>query len=189
MDKNEITGIVLAGGLSSRMGTDKGLLLYKGKRMVEYAIDILKLHCNEILISTNNSAYKDLGYPLIPDTYKNKGPLGGIHAALRASKNRYNLFLSCDMPHINTEAIEVLIQNINPNVWGLIPKYGETIEPMCGIYSQQLITEIEERLQQGNLKLRQFILEQPIEFVDFKKLVLKYNNLFSNMNSKSDLMH
>jgi len=188
MIKKKLTGIVLAGGLSSRMGRDKGLLPYKGKLMVEYAIDILIKYCDEIIISTNNSEYSQLGYPLVADIYKGKGPLGGIHAGLKASKTMYNIFLSCDMPLINTEAIELLIQQITPNVLGLIPKYGDRIEPMCGIYTKQLVPEIEKSIQNNNLKLRLFIHDQAIDQVDFQILTQKYKNLFSNINFPTDIV-
>jgi len=187
MDKKALTGIVLAGGLSKRMGKDKGLVIYQGKRMVEYAIDLLKPYCNEILISTNNPEYNQLGYPLVADIYINKGPLGGLHAGLMTSKTEHNLFLSCDMPHVNSEAVELLIEKVTPNAYGFIPKYGDRIEPMFGIYSKQLLTKIEKSIQKGNLKMRTFIHEHTIEYIDFQKLTQKYENLFSNINSPNDL--
>jgi len=187
MDKNQLTGIILAGGLSSRMGCDKGLLPYKGKLLVEYAIDLLKPYCAEILISSNNNEYKQFGFRLVADIYKKKGPLGGIHAALIASKTKHSVFLSCDMPHLNSEAVEQLIRKSDPNALGCIPKYGDKLEPMFGIYSKQLLPEIEERLQYERLKMKSLILEQPIKYVDFQKLTQKYENLFSNINHPNDL--
>lgn len=188
MIKEGLTGIVLAGGLSSRMGSDKGLLPYKGKLLVEYAIDTLKLYCNEIIISTNNSEYHKLGYPLVEDIYKGKGPLGGIHAGLMAAKTEFNLFLSCDMPHINPEAMALIIEQLTPNAYGFIPIYGDKLEPMFGIYSKQLIPEIEKRLQSEKLKMRQLIYEQKLQTIDFLPLIQKHKDLFSNMNSPNDLV-
>ena len=80
--KKNITGVVMAGGESSRMGTDKGVLEINGKPMVEVIISALKPVVDDIIIIANNSNYDYLGYKVYNDLIKKSGPLGGIYSAL-----------------------------------------------------------------------------------------------------------
>ena len=88
------TGIVLAGGKSSRMGQDKALLDYQGKRLIDYAIELLTPVCSEILISTNQPGYENLGFQLIVDQYPDCGYIGGLHAALANAANNWDVVIS-----------------------------------------------------------------------------------------------
>ena len=81
-----LTGAILSGGESSRMGTDKGLIRYKDKYLVEYGIEILKQLCKQVYIGTKNIKYEIFNLPLLPDEYPNLGPIGGIYTALKKSK-------------------------------------------------------------------------------------------------------
>ena len=89
--KNNITGIILAGGKSSRMGSDKGFLKLNDKRFVLYSIEALKPLVSEILIVSDNENYDTFGYKRIEDIIKNSGPVAGIYSGLKASKTEYNL--------------------------------------------------------------------------------------------------
>ena len=100
--KNNITGIILAGGKSSRMGTEKGLILYKNKPFVEHIIEAMNPLVDNIIIISNNKAYKSFGFRCYEDLIKNTGPLAGIYTGLRYSKTENNLIVSCDVPLINT---------------------------------------------------------------------------------------
>ena len=84
--KKEITGIVLAGGKSSRMGQEKGLAEFDGKPMIAYALEALAPLCTEILISSNSNAYNHLGYRVVPDIIANSGPMGGIYSCMLQSQ-------------------------------------------------------------------------------------------------------
>ncbi|MBK7964140.1 MAG: NTP transferase domain-containing protein [Bacteroidetes bacterium] len=75
-------GYILAGGKSSRMGTDKGLLMLKNKKIVEYVIDNFKPCVDQIFIVTSNDLYKQFDLPLVPDLLMGKGPAVGIFLRL-----------------------------------------------------------------------------------------------------------
>ena len=113
IDKKDITGIILAGGKSSRMGTDKSFLSLKGKPFVQYSIDALKPLVSEIIIVSDNEAYNGFGLKRVNDIIKNAGPVSGIYSGLEASTTEYNLILSCDIPLINSEILEKLINAID----------------------------------------------------------------------------
>ena len=108
----KFTVIILAGGKSSRMGTDKGLVLMNEIPMIERVIKtVKKAGLSEIIIVSNNTEYKQFGLPVFPDVIPDKGPLGGIYTGLLKSSTVKNLILSCDVPFINETVLKLLIRN------------------------------------------------------------------------------
>jgi len=110
INKKDITGIILAGGKSSRMGTDKGFLKLNGKLFIEYSIEALKPLVSQIVIVSNNSEYDIFNVKRVEDIIKDSGPLAGIYSGLKHSETEYNLVLSCDIPLINTKVLKKLIE-------------------------------------------------------------------------------
>ena len=108
----EVTGIILAGGKSSRMGTDKGLLKLNGKSMVEYVIDALTEMCSRVLIVSNNIEYRRYGIDVVKDIYEDKGPLGGLYSGLMNSNSQVNICVSCDIPNVNADVFKFLLLHI-----------------------------------------------------------------------------
>ena len=99
--KKSLAAIILAGGRSSRMGTEKGLMPFRGKPMIRHIIDLLQsLDINPIQIITQHGAYEQFELPCYPDLIQNKGPLGGIYSGLVHSTATKNLVLGCDMPFL-----------------------------------------------------------------------------------------
>ena len=78
----KITGILLAGGRSSRMGSDKGLLDFRGRLLAEYPLALLQKHCGTIIISSNNPEYGQFGYPVVADERMDCGPAGALATTL-----------------------------------------------------------------------------------------------------------
>ena len=107
-DKNNITGIILAGGKSSRMGSDKALLLYRGKAFLTHVINALIPLVDDIIIVSNDERHSQFNYRRISDTIIDAGPLAGIHAGLTDSNTENNLVLSCDVPLIQTSILEFI---------------------------------------------------------------------------------
>lgn len=178
----EVTGVIMAGGKSSRMGTDKGLLLYQGKPLSQYAVDVLKPFCTEILISTQNEEYARFGLPLVPDEIPGCGPIGGIYSALKASKTSFLLILGCDMPRISSHTIEKLLSHIG-NYDCVIPLVASKPEPLCAVYSKKLLNRIACNIKKGEFALYRLIKNSNTFFVDFE------NNLseFTNINTPDEL--
>ena len=137
MQKIGLTGIILAGGKSRRMGQEKGLIELNGKFLIQYAIDVLQPICDTILISTNSHSYDFLPYQKVADEFPNSGPMGGIYSCLKASTTIQNLVLSCDMPFIQSELLSDLIKNAE-GYDVVVPWHGgQKFEPMCAYYHQK----------------------------------------------------
>lgn len=152
--KQNITGIILSGGKSSRMGTDKGFLKFNGKSFVQHSIDALKPLVTDIIIISNNKDYDVFGLKRIEDDIENAGPLAGIYSGLKHSKTDYNLVLSCDIPLINSTILQKLLDAMDDDSQIIqIESQGKTM-PLIALYKKQcepiflkLLNEGERRLQ------------------------------------------
>lgn len=189
MIKKEVTGIILAGGASSRMGKDKGLCEFKGKALISYAIEALLPLCSTILISSNNvDDYQEFGYEVVVDEYKDIGPIGGIYSTLKKSATNHNLIISCDTPFVNTQLLEYVLEN-SDNYDVVVPEHGNSfIEPLAAYYSSALVNDLENTIDRKDYKLMNFFNK-----VRFRKLKVDSfagfsNNLFKNLNTPDDLL-
>lgn len=188
MDKNKITGIVLAGGKSRRMGAEKGLLKFAGKRLIEHAIFVLEKVCDQIIIIENSDTYDFLGYPVFADIIPNSGPMGGIFTGLMKSETDLNLVLSCDMPFIPEVLLKYLIQN-NSGFDVAVPWHGgRKFEPMCAVYHKKTIPVFEEFIQNNNYKIFDIYRQLNANKLQMSAELDFYKpHLFDNLNSKVDL--
>jgi molybdopterin-guanine dinucleotide biosynthesis protein A len=188
----DITGIILCGGISSRMQTNKALLKLGDKSVIEIVAAKLKSIFNEVLISANDSKeYDFLKLTVVNDIFIGKGPLAGIHSALKYSSTEKNFIISCDMPLISVELIRYLI-NLNTEKSILLPKSNGRIQQLCGIYSKSVIDEIENifELSEKDKNIKGSVYEllerASIEFIDVGDLNIYNENIFLNMNSPED---
>lgn len=152
--KKNITGIILSGGKSSRMGTDKGFLLYEEKPLIQYSINALKPIVSEIIIVSNNPDYDIFELKRINDIFENAGPLAGIYSGLKAAKTEYNLVLSCDIPLISSEILMKLIEAVDKVSEVIqIESEGKTM-PLIALYKKQCEPTFLKLLNAGELKLQ-----------------------------------
>ncbi|HNL83148.1 MAG TPA: molybdenum cofactor guanylyltransferase [Chitinophagaceae bacterium] len=180
-----IDAFVLAGGKSSRMGTDKGLLLFKNKHLVEWAIDELQLIFDKVIIVSNKQVYKKFKLEVIKDVKKNLGPAGGIYSILKHTKTNYVVVVSCDMPFINSNAIAFLINQCN-DYDITIPVYKNKLQPLCAVYSKNCLVKWKELIDKNEIKLQNMI-----EHFNVLKINVDDNSLFNesqfvNINDRND---
>lgn len=189
MNKQEVTGIILAGGASSRMGKDKGLCEFKGKALINYAIEALLPLCSTILISSNNiDDYQDFGYTVVVDEYHGIGPIGGIYSTLKKSVTRHNLIISCDTPFLNTQLLEYVLAN-SDDYDIVVPEHGNSfIEPLAAYYSSAIINNLKNTIESKDYKLMNFFNKVRFRKVKVDKLPEYSNKLFKNLNTPDDLL-
>lgn len=184
----DVTGIILAGGKSTRMGTDKGLHELCGKPLISYSIQVLSELCSTIIISTSSDAYQSFGYKTVADEIPGIGPIGGLYSALKQSKTENNLVLSCDLPFISKELLSFILKNSEGYKVAVPWQGNQHYEPLCGFYHLSILDQISIYIQNHNYKLPDLFEE-----VSINKLVINSNhdfyhdNLFLNVNSKHDL--
>ncbi len=156
LQPGDITGLILSGGASSRMGADKGLIPFRGKALVEYPVRLLKDYCDKVLISTNNPDYAAFGYPLLSDNYKDAGPMGGLQAGLSASQTEYILVLPCDMPLLSHTFVELLIENIN-GYEAVVPRLDGQLIAVAACYRRSTLMVLEQCMSAGLYKMQRFV--------------------------------
>ncbi len=130
----QITGLVLLGGSSRRMGQDKALLPVEGIPIVQRVLNALEPLCTDIrLIGNNAEPYLHLNLPIIPDVEPNLGPLMGLYSGLLASNNELNLLLACDMPFASRSLLmHLLTSRVGYDV--IIPRTENGLHPLCALY-------------------------------------------------------
>jgi len=175
--KRNITGIILAGGKSSRMGTDKGHLELNNKSFIQYSIEALKPLVSEILIVSDNLDYDTFGLKRITDIVKDAGPVAGICSGLKASSSEFNIILSCDIPLITSKILQKLIDNIdNSSQIIQIESKGKSM-PLIALYKKQVLNTFNTFLQKDERRLR-VVIKSCIS----KNIVLEKELEFSTMN-------
>lgn len=184
IDKKNITGIILAGGKSSRMGTDKGFLMLNKKPFVQYSIDALKPLVSEIIIVSDNQDYDSFGFNRINDITKNAGPVAGICSGLEASATEYNLILSCDIPLINSEILKKLVENIDDASEIIQVESNGKSMPLIALYKKQVKDTFNKLLQADERRLR-----IAVNSCKVKNIILEKENAFQtmNVNTQNDL--
>lgn len=182
----QITGIILAGGQSSRMGTDKALLQIDGKTLLERTIELCKPICYEILISSNNPKHEKYGYPIIQDEKKNCGPMGGIYSCLKKSETCWNFVISVDSAFLVTRFIQFLISEIDETE-AVIPVHKNGKEPLIALYNKKCLPVIEEKLGLKDYKMHHLLDSVKLKLVNADSWLLKYPEIFKNINFPDDL--
>lgn len=174
MEKERITGIILAAGKSSRMGTEKGLLPYISGNFIENIINTIQPFCDEILISSNANHYNYLGYKIIKDNYKDIGPISGLEACLSESKTDKNLFLTCDSPTIKEEFISSLISNSEDNVITYL-SCKNNVYPLSAVYRKSILPIIKNQILNNKLRIKDLLNLTLTKNIEISEPLLNFN--------------
>ncbi len=184
-NKLELSGFILAGGKSKRMGKDKAFLTIQEEPMLKRAISLIQPFCQTVSISGQNPAYNVFKLSVIADTYPGCGPIAGIHSCLSYSSTDWNLIVGVDLPFLNEELINYLILNMG-EFDCIIPESNSGIEPLAGLYNKQILPKVESQIQCGDFKLMNMLGKLNACFLDCNELVEKYPRLFANLNRPED---
>ena len=192
-----VTGIILSGGRSSRMGENKAFLELNGKSIIEVIISKMKNLFEETLIISNEpELYKQFNLPVFEDKYKYLGPLAGIHSGLSNSSNQSNLIISCDLPLVSKKMIKYLIE-FNSQKEVILYKYGGKIHYSLGFFTQRNISKIEKILSEYDEKLHpkkalsvfSYVMnEAEAEIIDADDLDFIREENFLNVNKPADFL-
>lgn len=179
----KLTAIILAGGKSSRMGEDKGLMLFNGKPMIQFIIDTVKPLVDDVIIISNQEGYSAFGYSVYTDLIKNSGPLAGLYTGLTYTKTEKNVVLSCDVPFVTENVIKELIKNCS-DVNGVICENEGKTHQLIGIYDKFCADFFKNELENGQRKVK-----LALQKLNFKTIKLNHfeNKVFNNINSKDDI--
>lgn len=178
----------MAGGKSSRMGSDKGLINFKGKPMIQHIIDTLESMNVPIMIIANNGAYRDFGYPVYNDIIPEKGPIGGIYTALHHTTTDKNIVISCDTPFVSKTLIQLLLDQ-SENQMVTIPEFDGRQHPLIGIYDKNTVDVFKSKIEKDELKLQFANEELNVNVVSTTEVPTMMGRLFNNINTQEELKH
>ncbi len=187
---HNITGVILAGGRSSRFGSNKALALVDSKPLIQQVADLMSSLFPQCLLVTNTPAeYEFLSLPVTHDRYRSCGPLAGIHAALLQISTPRAFVVACDMPNLSPELIRYLCNIKEQKYDVIIPWLEKGQEPLFGIYHKRSLTVIDSCLQQMDCQIIRALEELQVRRVSEQEILSITGDLacFKNINLPADL--
>ncbi|HFQ95827.1 MAG TPA: molybdenum cofactor guanylyltransferase [Anaerolineae bacterium] len=157
MQQATVTGLILAGGASSRMGRNKALIAWEGKPLVARVAAALAPIADERLIVANDAdPYRFLGLPVIPDIQPGYGPLMGLYSGLKAASGELAVVAAVDMPFLAPDFLRFLLA-LAPGYDVVIPEAGGRLHPLCAVYRRATcLPPITDAIARGQRRLIAF---------------------------------
>ncbi|MBS1251942.1 MAG: putative molybdenum cofactor guanylyltransferase [Anaerolineales bacterium] len=180
----ELSGVILAGGESRRMGKDKAFLRVGGRRLIDRVLNAMEAVAGEVIIVTNNpQEYAGLGARLVCDEYPGTGALGGMYTGLLAASLPYSFVVACDMPFLDTELLRYMAGQVQhydvvmPHLGAPEPAAdakttarARDLHPLHAIYSRRCLEPIKQALDRGDLRTVAFLSEVNVRFVGRREI-------------------
>jgi molybdopterin-guanine dinucleotide biosynthesis protein A len=189
MTDSKVTIAIMAGGQSSRMGTDKSFVLFQGRPMIEVIQERVADLGDELILITNKpDEYVHLQLPMFGDVYPDHGSLGGIYTAVYYATHPYTLIVACDMPWLNRPLLEYML-TLRQTADIVVPRWKQFPEPLHAIYSKACLAPIEENLRQKRLKITGFFDKVNVHYVE-REVIARFDadgRSFANINTPEEL--
>ncbi|MGC2196472.1 MAG: molybdenum cofactor guanylyltransferase [Terriglobales bacterium] len=185
----ELSAFVLAGGQSTRMGTDKALVEFEGMTLLARALALLSTVTTDVRILGAREKFDQHG-AVLEDEFPNHGPLGGIHAGLRASAADINLILAVDMPFIDGRFLKYLADEARKcNAIVTVPRAAGGWQPLCAVYRRPFADLAESALRQGKNKIDPLFRQIELRVVEETEMKQQgfSSSMFRNLNTPGEL--
>ena len=182
-------GVILAGGQSSRMGTNKALLEVGGVTLIERLARQFTALFDQVVVVTNTpDLYAFLNLPMTGDRIPGLGPLGGLEAGLSVSRYEHAFFAACDMPFVSQGLVEYMLRQA-PDHDIVVPRLQGEYEPMHAVYARSLLPVITANLDARRLKLLSIYEPARVRTIteDEVRAFGDPAKLFFNCNTPADL--
>jgi molybdopterin-guanine dinucleotide biosynthesis protein A len=184
-----ITGVILAGGKSTRYGANKALVELHGTKLIERVIHVMESLFERLALVTNTPhEYSYLALPMVEDIIKGLGPIGGIHTGLETISDETGFFVACDMPYLNQNLLRHMV-TLKEGFDAVIPRIGWMVEPLHAIYTKQCLPAIRESLVSRDYQAMRFFEKIRVRYVDEEELRSFDPQLrsFFNINKPEDM--
>ncbi|HNX28623.1 MAG TPA: molybdenum cofactor guanylyltransferase [Syntrophomonadaceae bacterium] len=183
------SGVINAGGKSSRMKFNKAFAQIDGIPIIKIIIDkFIPLFSEIIIISNEPELYEKLGYRVYADIYPGKGPVGGMHAALSYAAHEHIFILGCDMPFMDMRIAEYMLDKLGDRD-SVVPRIKGYMQPMSAVYSKKCLPRLKYNLETDRLKLTRLFEELDALIIEEEELAYFGNldELFLNVNDQDTL--
>lgn len=185
-----ITGVIQAGGKSTRMGGDpKALMELGGRPIVARVLDVVRQVTERVLLVTNTpDLYAFLGLPMVPDVFPEGGSLGGIYSGLRAAPGDAAFTVACDMPFLSAPVARLLLARAG-EADVVAPRIGEQWETLHACYGKACLAPMERRLREGRLRITGFFEEVRVLAITEAEVAAVGDpaRVFMNVNTPDEL--
>lgn len=189
--KHPCSGVILAGGLSTRYGGEnKAFLRVGGMRILDRLFAVYRQVFDEIILVTNNPVeFLEWDALIVSDIFPVRSSLTGVHAGLFYASHPFAFFSACDTPFLKKEVVETLLEQIDPADDLVIPQTSTGLEPLCAAYSKRCLKVAEEHLRANKLKIQLALQKGRIKKIPEERLREKDPELvsFFNVNTPEDL--
>lgn len=183
------SGVVLAGGKSTRMKFNKAFAHVAGRQVIEIILDKCKRFFAEtIIISNEPQLYEGFGLAVYPDVYPGLGPVAGIHSALYHAHYDKVFIMGCDMPFMNMDLVKFLLDSLE-DYECVVPELDQRLQPLSAVYSKKCLPILQECLEHDKLKLIR-IFEEFYARVVTEEQMKPFGNpreIFMNVNDQATL--
>lgn len=184
--REEVTGIILAGGKSSRFGSNKALSRIDGDRLIERLCRTVGSVTGRLMLITNTPEdYAFLELESRKDLVPRCGPIGGIYSALKTAHTPLCLFVACDMPFVRPEFLEYMVER-SSGYDAVVPVNDGRVEPLCAVYRETCVPAIEDRIQARRFKIAGFFDEVRVLRLDPGEGGFHDADMFFNINDRTD---
>lgn len=181
------SAIILSGGASQRMGTDKALLSFWNKPLLQYVAHNMRRLTTNVLVSGSSIQYKEFGHPVIPDRYTDKGPMGGLHSTLLAMSSEEAFVCTCDAPLAPYGLFSYLSDQISADALAAVAVHKGQIYPLLGLFRRKIVPYLQESIESNKLSITRLLKELPVDFVEIdEKLSFYEPYIFLNTNTEAD---
>jgi molybdopterin-guanine dinucleotide biosynthesis protein A len=185
----EVTGVILAGGKSTRYGTNKAFAEVQGVRLIERTIRVMGSVCPRLLLVTNTPAeYAYLQLPMVEDLIKGLGPLGGIYTGLEVIEDENGLFVACDMPFLREDLLRYMV-TLRGDFDAVVPRIDWMVEPLHALYTKKCLPSLRKFIRSEELQILKFfknIRVRYMEEAEIRKIDPDLKSFF-NINRPEDL--
>lgn len=184
-----VAAFILAGGKSTRMGADKAFLMLDGRTLLERALELAHSTAPDVRIVGNAAKFSPFDL-VVEDLFPNCGPLGGIHAALRASNAELNLILAVDTPFVPAPLLQYLIMraSASPATTATVPRTNGGWQPLCAIYRREFADAAEQSLRAGRYKIDALFAAHTQAIEEEELITAGFSaKMFRNLNTREEL--
>lgn len=187
--KPGVRAFVLAGGKSSRMGSDKAFLRLGEETLLSRALKLAGAVASEVCIVGDAKKFAVFGQ-VVEDVYRERGPLGGIHAALSGSTTELNLMLAVDLPFVTQELLQYLLSRaLESGAMVTVPRTGSRFQPLCAVYRRGFAEVAEQSLLEGKNKIDSLFARVETCVIEENELLRAgfSEQMFRNLNTPEEL--
>ncbi len=171
----------MAGGKSSRMGSPKGLLPFRGRTIMDEIINTMSCFEN-LFISANIPRYSVYGLPVVADKYRDIGPMSAIYTALTNSDKDWVMLMPCDMPMADRDVVFTLLDRDLSSKQAIIISDGDKPYPVLGLYHKSALPQVKKQIDSQNYRLRKLLDSMDTEYVLYENTAK-----LANLNTPRDL--